>query len=76
MVKIVIQHEEPYKRKGYRAYLLRCWQEGERWFFSLEEVSGERRRHGFPDLKALVAFLRREVIAKEEASPEQADKEA
>jgi len=27
-------------------------------------VSGERRQYGFPDLKALVAFLQREVMAE------------
>ncbi len=51
-----------------RAYLLRCWQERDaapgkepRWRFSLEEVLHERRRKGFDNLEALVAFLRAEL---------------
>jgi len=52
----------------YRAYLLRCWQEGEaapgeepRYRFSVEEVLHRRRRQGFDGLEALVAFLRAEL---------------
>jgi hypothetical protein len=48
-----------------RAYLLRCWREGEgmpggrpHWRFSLEEVLPGRGRRGFADLASLVAFLR------------------
>ncbi len=51
-----------------RAYLLRCWQEGEaapgkepRWRFSLEDVLHERRRKGFDSLEALITFLRDEL---------------
>jgi hypothetical protein len=53
------------KDEGYRAYLLRCWQEGgsgtdggSPWRFAVEEVFGERRQQGFGSLEALVAFLR------------------
>jgi hypothetical protein len=51
-----------------RAYLLRCWQEGEAaagqeplWRFSVEEIVPERRRKGFTSLEALLAFLRAEL---------------
>ena len=57
------------KNERYRAYLLRCWQEGDTgtdreplWRFSVEDVFGERRRQGFGSLEALVAFLRVELI--------------
>jgi hypothetical protein len=60
-------HEE--KKELYRAYLLRCWQEGDVgtdqelfWRFSVEDVFGERRRQGFGSLESLVAFLRVELI--------------
>ena len=49
---------------SYSAYLLRCWREsgppGElpAWRFSLEGVQ-DRQRHGFADLEALLAFLKR-----------------
>jgi CRISPR/Cas system endoribonuclease Cas6 (RAMP superfamily) len=53
------------KNEPYRAYLLRCWQEGDigtdqepLWRFSVEDVFGERRWQGFGSLEALVAFLR------------------
>jgi hypothetical protein len=55
-----------------RAYLLRCWREktaavqGRVWRFSVEEVFGERRRHGFRNLEALVAFIRVEIADDEE----------
>jgi hypothetical protein len=56
----------------YRAYLLRCWQEGEAapgeeplWRFSVEEISNERRRKGFTSLGALIAFLRAELAGDE-----------
>jgi hypothetical protein len=64
MSQILTQGKEVRKRKGYQAYLLRCWQEGEAWRFSLNEVAGEQRQHGFPDLDALMAFLRREVMGE------------
>ena len=40
----------------YTAYLLRCWQEGSAWRYSLEEV-GNGKRHGFATLDEFVAFL-------------------
>lgn len=57
------------KNEPYRAYLLRCWQEGDvgidqepLWRFSVEDVFGERRQQGFGNLEALVSFLRAEFI--------------
>ena len=52
------------KRSPDRAYLMRCWQEGDaapRWRFSVEEVLHERRRRGYADLSSLIAFLRTEL---------------
>jgi len=53
------------KKRSYRAYVLRCWQNGHnedtrtfQWHFSLEEILHERRRQGFDDLDALIEFLR------------------
>jgi len=61
------------KSHPYRAYLLRCWQEGEAapgkeplWRFSVEEILPERRRKGFSSLEALVAFLRAEFASGED----------
>jgi len=61
------------KDHPYRAYLLRCWQEGEAtagqeptWRFSVEEVLRERRRQGFSSLEGLIAFLRAELAGGEE----------
>ncbi|HSG17226.1 MAG TPA: hypothetical protein VLE70_13010 [Anaerolineae bacterium] len=38
------------------AYLLRCWAEGSKWRYSLEEVS-TGKRHGFATLDEFVSFL-------------------
>jgi hypothetical protein len=64
-------HDE--KSRPYRAYLLRCWQEGEAapgkeplWRFSVEEILNERRRKGFSSLGVLLAFLRGELASGEE----------
>ena len=61
------------KSHPYRAYLLRCWQEGEAapgkeplWRFSVEEILNERRRKGFSSLGVLIAFLRAELASGEE----------
>jgi hypothetical protein len=60
-------HKE--KNELYRAYLLRCWQEGDAgtdqeplWRFSVEDVFGERCRQGFGSLEALIEFLRVEFL--------------
>ena len=60
-------HKE--KNELYRAYLLRCWQEGDAatdqeplWRFSVEDVFGERRPQGFGSLEALIEFLRVELV--------------
>lgn len=71
------------RRKPYRAYLLRCWYEGEAaegqaplWRFSMEEVSDERRRLGFNHFEEIMAFLRAELITNPPTSelPESNDK--
>ena len=52
----------------YRAYLLRCWREGEVapgketvWRFSVEEIGTEYQRKGFSSLESLTTFLRAEL---------------
>jgi hypothetical protein len=52
------------KQERYRAYILRCWQEGKAgtgqespWRFSVEDVFGERLVQGFGSLETLIAFL-------------------
>jgi len=61
------------KNQPYRAYLLRCWQEGKAppgevslWRFSVEEILRERRQKGFGNLGALFAFLQAELGDGEE----------
>ena len=63
------------KNQPYRAYLLRCWQEGRalrgdevHWRYSLEKVLPKRSRQGFDDLESLVAFLRGELAEGENES--------
>jgi hypothetical protein len=57
---------------GYRSYVLRFWQERSDqptltvWRFSLEDPSTDER-YGFPDLQALIEWLRAEM-AKEQPS--------
>ena len=45
------------KRSSYRAYLLRCWQEGQtEWRFRLQNVqTGEQT--GFTNIEAMLTFL-------------------
>ncbi len=57
-------------KPGYRAFLLRCWQEagagpgGEAaWRFSLAQAGDEEAKRGFASLEALLAYLRRELEA-------------
>lgn len=56
--------------RSYRAYLIRCWQdrsgfdEEPSWRFSVEEILPERRRRGFGNLEALVAFLQAELARR------------
>ena len=40
----------------YTAYLLRCWQEGATWRYSLQEI-GNGKRYGFASLDEFVSFL-------------------
>jgi hypothetical protein len=60
-----------------RAYLIRCWQEGDaaelRWRFSAEEVLHERRRRGFADLSSLLEYLRAELGSAGEEGASLAD---
>jgi hypothetical protein len=60
-----------------RAYVLRCWHEGEvtpgakqRWRFSVEEILQRRYRKGFDNLEALVAFLQEEFSVADGSSAE------
>jgi hypothetical protein len=66
------------EKRPYRAYLLRCWREEEAapgkeppWRFSVEEILHERRRKGFNNLGALIAFLRAELSSGEEEPPDE-----
>ena len=47
---------EPSEFSTYSTYILRCWQEGSCWRYSLEEVGGGVR-HGFASLDEFVAFM-------------------
>ena len=40
----------------YTAYLLRCWLDGSKWRYSLEQV-GSGKRQGFATLDEFVTFL-------------------
>ena len=58
----------------YRAYLVRCWREGDAWRFSLESVGASDVRRGFNRLEDLMAHvqtdlaqLHAEAGAKDEA---------
>jgi hypothetical protein len=53
---------------AYRAFLLRCWREAgaglggrNAWRFCLVEPGDAQTERGFPDLEALVTYLRREL---------------
>ena len=46
----------PRESATYITYILRCWQEGSNWRYSLEEV-GVGERHGFASLDEFVAFM-------------------
>ncbi len=41
---------------AYTAYMLRCWLEGSKWRYSLEQV-GSGKRQGFATLDEFVSFL-------------------
>lgn len=60
----------PLGESDYRSYLLRIWREEERWFFSLEAVSGDRRRRGFLSLEALTTFLEEQMQLGDDATNE------
>ena len=44
------------KHPHYRAYLIRCWWEGQNWRYSLETIP-DRHRQGFDSLEALIEAL-------------------
>jgi hypothetical protein len=62
------------KSRPYRAYLLRCWREGEAtpsqappWRFYVEEIlPGRHPKKGFSNFGALFAFLQAELAGSEE----------
>ena len=52
------------KSSAYQTYLVRCWREESGssdqeppWRFSVEDILGERQRHGFGSLAEVVAYL-------------------
>jgi hypothetical protein len=47
-------------KRAYSAYLVRCWQEGTAWRYSLERV-GENKRCGFDDLGRLLQEIKRSL---------------
>lgn len=49
---------------SYISYILRSWQEGSHWRYSLEEL-GSGKRHGFASLDDLVSFLLARSIDRE-----------
>jgi hypothetical protein len=55
----------------YRAFLIRCWHEGENWRFTLETIGQERQwRLGFARYEQLSAFLKQQFI-KNDGDPGQ-----
>jgi len=49
----------------YQAYLIRCWQEGTAWRFSLEGIGAEHQRRGFSRLEDLAAFIEQDLTRHE-----------
>ena len=49
----------------YRAFLLRCWQEGEAWRYSVESAGDAGERWGFGSLEALLGWLQAALEAPE-----------
>jgi hypothetical protein len=45
------------------AFLIRCWREGERWRFVVENVA-TRKRQGFDSLEALFDFIRDSLVGR------------
>ena len=65
----------PARPSRYRAYLLRCWEEGEQgtgrgkvWRFSLEDAYTSQRR-GFASLEEMMAFLRSQLEGEADPPP-------
>lgn len=43
---------------NYRAFLIRCWREGENWHFVLEKIGETRQQpHGFARYDQLASYL-------------------
>ncbi len=57
----------------YRAYLIRCWQEGEYWRFILETIGPDRPRRGFGRFEEMVAFLQAALTEGDTRSTEDED---
>jgi len=62
---------------GYRAFLLRCWQEATGghddepvWRFGLVQAGHEGSGRGFASLEALMAFLHEELGSVPPAQPD------
>ena len=54
----------------YRAFLIRCWREGDNWHFTLETVGQTRQqRHGFTGYQQLANFLKIQFV-NEDIDPE------
>ena len=50
----------------YRAFLIRCWREGENWHFTLETIGRMRQqRHGFTSYEQLSAYMKKQFIKKD-----------
>lgn len=50
-------------KSGYRAMLLRCWQEGDGWRFSLEGIGAPGRKQGFYQLEEMIDNLHHELAS-------------
>ncbi len=52
----------------YRAFLIRCWREGDTWRFTLETIGQMRQQHGFAGYQQLAGFLEN-LFSFEERGP-------
>jgi hypothetical protein len=55
--------------RPYQAYLVRCWQEGGNWRFSLETVGCETDRRGFNAFQDLADYLREQFAGLGSGKP-------
>ncbi|MCP4419277.1 MAG: hypothetical protein GY805_21900 [Chloroflexi bacterium] len=54
------------KALDYRAFLMRCWREGNRWRFTVESIGQDRKQHGFISLEMMITFLREHLASEDE----------